>query len=70
MSKRDGRSDRRRRGGSPTRRSRRRAEKATVLIVSAGRQTEPNYFDGLKRDPVVRARFAVTVKRGRGRSPQ
>ena len=47
-----------------------RSFKRTVLIVGEGRETEPNYFDGLKRETEVAARFSVTVKRGRGRSPE
>jgi len=52
------------------RRFQRRREKTTVLIVGEGQQTEPNYFYGLKREDIVRDRFAVTVKRGRGHSPE
>jgi len=40
------------------------------LIVGEGRETEPNYFDGLKREDAVRARFRITVKRGPGISPE
>ncbi len=55
---------------SPRRRSRGRREKTTVLIVGEGQQTEPNYFDGLKREDAVRRRFALTVKGGPGHSPE
>jgi len=40
------------------------------LIVGEGRETEPNYFDGLKREDAVRARFTITVKPGPGISPE
>jgi hypothetical protein len=42
----------------------------TVLVVGEGRETEPNYFDGLKREDAVAARFTVTVKKGPGISPE
>ena len=48
----------------------RRREKPTMLIVGEGQQTEPNYFHGLKREDAVRGRFALTVKRGPGHSPE
>ena len=44
-------------------------EKETVLIVGEGEQTEPNYFFGVRDDPAVNARFALTVKRGAGGEP-
>ena len=46
-----------------------RAEKTTVLIVGAGRETEPNYFRALSREESVSRRFAVTIKKGPGQSP-
>ncbi|MBM4039510.1 MAG: RloB domain-containing protein [Planctomycetes bacterium] len=46
-----------------------RPVKRTVLIVGEG-LTEPNYFDGLKREEAVSAHFAVTVKEGPGFSPE
>jgi hypothetical protein len=40
------------------------------LIVGEGRETERNYFDGLKRESAVAAKFAVTVKKGPGFSAE
>ena len=39
-----------------------------MLIVCEGRETEPNYFDQLKREDWARVFFNITVKRGRGGS--
>jgi hypothetical protein len=39
-----------------------------VLIVGEGRETERNYFDALKREDEVRAKFFVTVRKGKGGS--
>jgi len=50
--------------------SAKRPLKRTVLIVGEGRETEPNYFYGLKLEDAVAARSAVTVKRGPGFSPE
>jgi len=47
-----------------------RPVKRTVLIVGEGQETEPNYFRELKCESVVSERFAVTVKKGHGRSPE
>lgn len=55
--------------GTPRRVSAERPFRRTVLIVGDGR-TEPNYFDGLKREDVVSNRFTVTVKPGPGFSPE
>jgi len=44
--------------------------KTTILIIGEGQETEPNYFDGLKREDKVVAKFTVTVKRGHGFSPE
>jgi hypothetical protein len=60
----------RRRSGSSRRRVPSRPRKATVLIVCEGKETEPNYFDRLKRDEPAWQHFAITVKRGRGGSRQ
>jgi len=57
------------RNGAPARVSIRRPIKRTVLIVGEGKETEPNYFRGLKQEDAVKARFAVTVKKGPGWSP-
>jgi len=54
----------------PHRVRRLRPEKRTVLIVGEGRETEPNYFTGLRDETDVSDRFAVTVKRGKGFSPE
>ncbi|MCX7424686.1 MAG: RloB family protein [Planctomycetia bacterium] len=47
-----------------------RPEKSRILIVGEGRETEPNYFDGLKREDAVTRNWAVTVKSARGQSPE
>ncbi len=60
MSKRDNDFPRRRRLG--------RKKKRTILIVGEGRETEPNYFHGLKLVQTVRDRYAATIKRGDGGS--
>ena len=57
------------RSGVPRRSFKRLPRKTTILIVCEGKETERNYFDGLKREDAVRQRFAVTVKRGKGGSP-
>jgi hypothetical protein len=44
--------------------------RTTLLIVGEGQATEPNYFDGLKREDKVVAKFTVTVKGGHGFSPE
>jgi len=54
----------------PIRRRQTRPVKTKVLIVGQGRKTEPNYFRGLVREDPVTRRFAVTVKKGRGMSPE
>lgn len=58
------------RPGAPSRRSVGRPVKTTILIVGEGQETEPNYFGELKREDAVTAKFAVTVKKGRGFSPE
>ena len=60
----------RRRFGSSRRRGASRPRKTTILIVCEGKETEPNYFDQLKRDEPTRRHFAITVKRGKGGSRQ
>jgi len=57
------------RSGVPRRTFKRLPRKTTILIVCEGKETQRNYFDGLKREDAVRQRFAVTVKRGKGGSP-
>ncbi len=53
---------------SPHRRRLGRKTKRTILIVGEGRETEPNYFHGLKQVQSVRDRYAATIKRGDGGS--
>lgn len=57
-----------RRGSSPVRRAtrRQRFEKDRVLIVCEGKETEPNYFDFLRRSSVVKDRYDVKLIPGRG----
>jgi hypothetical protein len=50
------------------RRSRHRSERIRILIVCEGRETEPNYFDGLKEEKAVEQKFIIEVKKGRGGS--
>ena len=51
------------------RRSRQRTPKRRVLVVGEGKQTEPNYFRGLRDEDCVRENFAVIVKAGAGKTP-
>lgn len=37
-----------------------------LLIVGEGRETEYNYFDALRREDLVKDRFAITLKKGKG----
>jgi hypothetical protein len=37
-----------------------------VLIVCEGRETEPNYFHGLRREEYARRHFSIRIKRGKG----
>ncbi len=39
-----------------------------MLVVCEGAETEPNYFDGLKRDDAVKRKFSVNIKGGNGGS--
>jgi len=50
------------------RRSRRRSEKTHILIVCEGKETEPNYFRGLRDEEAVRQNFNVVVQKGKGGS--
>ena len=52
----------------PRRKRNRRPQKRTILIVAEGKETEPNYFDGLMRAQRVRDRYAVTIKTAKGLS--
>jgi hypothetical protein len=40
-----------------------------VLIACEGKETEPNYFDGLRREQAVQDRFVVKIVRGDGKTP-
>jgi hypothetical protein len=46
-----------------------RPEKSRILIVCEGRETEPNYFRGLRDEETVRRRFVLEVRKGKGGSP-
>ena len=48
--------------------SRHRPEKTRILIVCEGRETEPNYFRGLRDEEAVRQNVTVVVQRGKGGS--
>jgi hypothetical protein len=50
------------------RRSRRRPQKTRLLIVCEGRETEPNYFRGLRDEEAVRQNFSVVIQKGKGGS--
>ena len=64
-----GRGGKRIRGeGTLRRRSPHRPEKTRILIVCEGRETEPNYFRGLRDEEAVRQNFRVEVKKGKGGS--
>jgi hypothetical protein len=46
-----------------------RKRKTRVLVIGQGRETEPNYFRGLRQDPIVHQRFVVKVVPGKGETP-
>ncbi len=50
------------------RRSRRWPQKTLILIICEGRETEPNYFRGLRDGEVVRQHFRIVVQKGKGGS--
>jgi hypothetical protein len=50
------------------RRSFHRKEKARTLIVCEGKETEPNYFRGLRQEDAVRERFNVVIQTSKGGS--
>jgi hypothetical protein len=57
------------RGEKPLRRrSPHRPEKPRILIVCEGKETEPNYFRGLRDEDAVRQNFSVVVQKGKGGS--
>jgi len=47
-----------------------RTPKLRVLIVGEGRETEPNYFRGVKANTDVKAKFVVDVRAGEGGSAE
>jgi hypothetical protein len=63
-----GSGDKKSRGEKGRRRSRHRSEKTRVLIVCEGKETEPNYFRGLRDEETVREKFSVVVQKGKGGS--
>lgn len=46
-----------------------RPPKRRILIACDGRETEPNYFDGLRREQAVQDAFYVKVVPGDGKTP-
>jgi hypothetical protein len=50
------------------RQSRHRPPQTRLLIVCEGRETEPNYFRGLRDEEAVRQRFRIVVEKGKGGS--
>lgn len=68
--RRTGRFRRPSRRGVPRRTSRGRPIRRTILIVGEGQETEPNYFRELAKEDEVKRRFAVTIKKGPGISPE
>lgn len=47
--------------GLPRRKRSPRKRKRTILIVGEGKETEPNYFHGLKLAQGVQDRYTVTI---------
>ena len=56
--------------GSTRRTASTRVLKQRILLVCEGAETEPNYFDGLKREEEVRRRYVVKVIGGKGKTPE
>jgi hypothetical protein len=54
--------------GHPKRKTKIRLSKTTVLIQGEEKETEPNYFNGLRKDGQISKQFKVTVKKGPGYS--
>jgi hypothetical protein len=50
------------------RQSRHRSEKTRILIVCEGKETEPNYFRGLRDEEAVRQKFSLEIRKGKGGS--
>lgn len=44
-------------------------QRRTILIVTEARETEPNYFRGLRANETVSDQFAVTVTSSKGKAP-
>jgi hypothetical protein len=59
---------RERREGTLRRRSRHLPERTRILIVCEGRETEPNYFRGLREEDAIRQQFSMVVQKGKGGS--
>jgi hypothetical protein len=57
-----------RRESTVRRRSPHRPAKVRILIVCEGKETEPNYFRGLRDEEVIRRNFSVVVQKGKGGS--
>ncbi len=53
---------------TPRRPSPHRSEKTRILIVCEGRETEPNYFRGLREEEAVQQHFNIVVQEGKGGS--
>lgn len=47
-----------------------RQPKSRILLVGEGKETEPNYFRGLKREECVASRFVIDVRAGDGGSAE
>jgi hypothetical protein len=50
--------------------ARMRKVRSTILIVTEGFQTEPNYFNGLKNEKAVQDAFVVKVTHGKNSAPR
>jgi len=46
-----------------------RQPKRRILVACEGQETEPNYFDGLRRLQVVRDRWVLKIVPGKGKTP-
>ena len=65
-----GGSFRRQKNRDLVRSSQQRSEKTTILIIGEGKETEPNYFRGLRDDKADSSGFKIMVKEGRGGTPE
>ena len=43
--------------------SRELSEKKTLLVVGEGKETEPNYFEGIRKNPTVRKNYVLAIKK-------